>query len=334
MSAEQRSSSSQSASALQQPAIGSEPQPVSGSQMSSVHTSPSLHAGGGVPSWHMPVPTSHVSAPSQTSWLSQSSLLSQQVGMPVCTHMPLPMLLSQLSAVQTMKSLHVGGVPALHAPVRALQSSTPLQNALSSQTTGVPAHAPPLQTSPVVHLLSSSHDDVLLECPQVPVVVLQTSSVQTLSSLQLTGDPPTQALPLHVSTSVQALPSSHAPVRLTCWHPVVESQLSFVHCRPSSQSSGTLPAQVPPPQTSDVVQALPSLHAAVLLVCAQPVDALQLSSVHTCPSSQASGAPATQTPALQASFVVHTLLSLLQGVPSVLIGFEQAPPLHVPATWH
>ena len=43
-----------------------------------------------------------------------------------------------------------------------------------------------------------------------------------------------------------------------------------------------------------MVQALPSVQGAVLFVCTQPVDGLQVSSVQTLPSSQLGGAPPTQ----------------------------------------
>src|SRR6185503_13008430 len=67
--------------------------------------------------------------------------------------------------------------------------------------------------------------------------------------------------------------------------------------------------QVPPPQMSPVVQALPSSQGSVLLVCVHPEAALQPSVVHTLLSSQLSAAPPTQTPPLHASDVVQALPS-------------------------
>src|SRR5262245_56268037 len=97
---------------------------------------------------------------------------------------------------------------------------------------------------------------------------------------------------------VQRLPSSQAvrSARLVCVQPDAGSQPSAVQLLPSLQSGGGPPAQLPPEQVSFVVQALPSLHAAVLLVCTQPVAGSQLSSVQGLPSSQPSAGPPTQVP--------------------------------------
>src|SRR5438128_122161 len=62
-------------------------------------------------------------------------------------------------------------------------------------------------------------------------------------------------------------------------------------------------------QAAFVVQRLPSLQGAALLVCTQPVAWLQPSSVQGFPSSQLGGAPPTQFPPLQASLVVQALPS-------------------------
>src|SRR5439155_21565879 len=80
------------------------------------------------------------------------------------------------------------------------------------------------------------------------------------------------------------------------------------------------PTQLPPLQVSFVVHALPSSHGAMLLVCAQPVDGLQVSSVQRLPSSQLGPAPPTHRPPLQASLVVQALPSL-QG--RVLLAWRQ-----------
>lgn len=74
--------------------------------------------------------------------------------------------------------------------------------------TGVPWQVPPLQTSPVVHALPSSH--VFAFAVNVhPTLGTQASVVQGLKSLQTTGDPAWQAPPTHESNRVQAFPSSH-----------------------------------------------------------------------------------------------------------------------------
>src|SRR5688572_14712360 len=67
--------------------------------------------------------------------------------------------------------------------------------------------------------------------------------------------------------------------------------------------------QVPPEQTSPPVQASPSSQLAVLLLVAQPLVGLQLSSVQTLPSSQVSGVPGAQKLATQASAPLQTLPS-------------------------
>src|SRR5207245_9819494 len=56
-----------------------------------------------------------------------------------------------------------------------------------------------------------------------------------------------------------------------CWQPCTGLQLSAVHASLSLQLSGAPPVQVPPLHTSPVVQALPSLHGAVLFVWTHPV---------------------------------------------------------------
>jgi len=83
-----------------------------------------------------------------------------------------------------------------------------------------------------------------------------------------------------------------------------------VHTLPSSQLGAAPGTHTPPEQTSPTVQALPSLHGAVLLVWVQPKAGLQASFVHTLPSSQLGGAPPTHTPPAQVSLVVQALPSL------------------------
>src|SRR5207249_41643 len=134
------------------------------------------------------------------------------------------------------------------------------------------------------------------------------------------GAPPVQAPPLQVSLVVQALPSLQGAVLLTWTQPVVGSQRSSVESVPWAQVGGGPATQRPRLQVSLVVQALPSLHGPVLLVCAQPVDGLQVSSVQRLPSSQLGPAPPTHRPPLQASLVVQALPSL-QG--SVLLPWRQ-----------
>src|SRR5262249_60610252 len=101
------------------------------------------------------------------------------------------------------------------------------------------------------------------------------------------------------------------------------------------EATGLGPRQPPAAQPSLCVQALPSLHGAVLLVWTPPVAGLQESLVHGLPSSQLGAAPPTQMPPLQVSLVVQALPSL-QALPLVFWGLEQTPVvvLQVPAVWH
>jgi hypothetical protein len=142
-----------------------------------------------------------------------------------------------------------------------------------------------------------------------PEAALHESFVHTLPSSQLTDAPP-QVPPAQVSLVVQAFPSSQGLELLAWAQPVSGSQKSFVQAFPSPQTGGGPPTQTPPEQTSPVVQALPSLHALVLLVNTQPCAALQVSVVHSFPSLQVGGGPPTHIPPEQVSFVVQALPSL------------------------
>jgi hypothetical protein len=200
VSAEQRSSSSQSASTLRQPAIGSKAQPVTGSQTSSVQASPSPWRRQRAVVTHAGADVAGLGAVRRRGchW----ALLLQRVGIPGCTHPLAPS--SQLSAVHMMPSSQLRRRPGSQVPVPALQSSTPLQKWPSLAHHGRALHVPPPWTSPVVHRLPSLQDAVLLVWPQGPAPVSQVSSVHTWPSSQFCGDPPTQFPPAQVSTSVQA----------------------------------------------------------------------------------------------------------------------------------
>src|SRR6266849_2108169 len=206
---------------------------------------------------------------------------------------------------------------------------------------------PPLQVSLLVQASPSLHGVVLLVCTQ-PVAGLQLSSVQTLLSLQLAAGPPTHAPAAQVSLVVQAFPSLQGPVLLVCTQPVAGTQLSSVQTLPSSQLGAGPPTQVPPLHASLVVQAFPSLHGLVLLVCTQPVCVLQVSVVQTLPSSQLGAGPPTHVPLAQVSLVVQAFPSLqglvllicvhplaglqasvVQTFPSSQLG--AGPPTHAPA---
>jgi len=161
----------------------------------------------------------------------------------------------------------------------------------------------------VVHAFPSSHGFVLFTWVQPPAG-LHASVVQGLPSSQLVGPPGWQVPPEQTSPVVQALPSLQDALLLVNTHPVAGLQESFVQTLLSLQVSGAPPLQVPPPQVSLVVQALPSLQELVLFVKTQPVAVLQLSVVQALLSLQTS-VPCSQTlvVGLQVS-VVHALPSL------------------------
>src|SRR5213078_4013955 len=285
-----------------------------------------------------------VQAPPLQVSLVVQALPSSQEGAGPPTHRP-PLQASFV--VHMLPSLQGAALLVCTQPVAWLQPSS-VQGFPSSQL-GVapPTQFPPLQASLVVHALPSLQGAVLLVWTQ-PVDGLQVSSVQRLPSSQLGPAPPTHRPPLQASLVVQALPSVQGSVLLPWRQPVVGSQLSSVQRLLSLQLSAGPPAQLPWLQVSLVVQALPSVQGAVLFVCTQPVDGLQVSSVQTLPSSQLGGAPPTQRPPLQASLVVQALpslqgrvllactqpvvalqLSSVQPLPSSQLG--AGPPTHRPA---
>ena len=200
-------------------------------------------------------------------------------------------------------------------PLSGLQASL-VQTLPSSQntatTTAVPLHAPPAHASLVVQALPSLQDRALLLWAQ-PVAGEQESLVQMLLSSQLTLLPP-QKPPLQVSFWLHALPSLQASVLLAKTQlPLAASQVSLVHGLPSLHTATAPGLQAPVAQMSPTVQALPSVHGEVLLLCWQPSVALHESLVHGLPSSQLRLAPGLHAPAAQTSGEVQTLLSALHG---------------------
>ena len=171
--------------------------------------------------------------------------------------------------------------------------------------------------------------------------------MQPLPSSQLMGVPP-QAPPEQVSLVVHAFPSLQGLELLAWVHPVAELHPSSVQAFPSLQFGGGPPTHAPAAHVSPVVQAFPSLHAALLLLKTQPSPGLHVSVVHTLPSLQVGAGPPTHAPPEQASFVVQALLSLqaaalftctqpdrglqessVQTLPSLQLG--GGPPTHAPA---
>src|SRR5438876_760846 len=222
-----------------------------------------------------------------------------------------PLLVSLV--VQAWPSLQGAVLLTWTQPVEGLQVSSVQTLPSSQEGAGPPTHRPPLQATFVVHMLPSLQGAALLVCTQA-VAWLQPSAVQGLPSSQVGGAPPTQFPPLQASLVVHALPSLQGAVLLVWTQPVARSQPSSVQPLPSLQFGAGPPTQRPPLQASLVVQALPSLHGAALLACAQPVDGLQVSSVQTVPSSQLARGSSDLCPPLQASLVVQALPSLQGGV--------------------
>jgi hypothetical protein len=202
---------------------------------------------------HSPVPVSHVPA----TW--HSSDAEHTVGVPGAQAPDW-----QVSpVVQASPSSQLAVLFVKTQPVAGLHESS-VQTLLSLQTMAVPLHEPPPHVSPLVQASPSSHETVLFVKTQ-PVAGLHVSVVHTLLSLQ------TIAVPLHdpspqVSPLVQASPSSHDTVLFVKTQPVAGLQLSSVHGLLSSQTTGVPGVQVPPPQMSPLVQALPSSQGFVLSV--------------------------------------------------------------------
>jgi hypothetical protein len=137
--------------------------------------------------------------------------------------------------------------------------------------------------------------------------------MQGPAALQTLGDP-VHAPPLHASLTVQNRPSSHDAVLFAWTQPTAGLQESSVQMLPSLQLGPGPPTHGPPAQVSPVVQALPSLHEAVLFVWTQPAPGLHESSVQTLPSSQLVAEPPTHAPPAQVSPVVQALPSLHEAV--------------------
>ncbi len=337
-------------------------------QESVVHGLPSSQPTA-APGWHAPL--------AQTSPLVHALLSEHVAALLLWTQ---PLVGSQISSVHGLLSLQLTIVPGWHAPVAqtsplvhallseqasvlllctqpfvALHESV-VHGLLSSQPSAAPGtHAPPAHASLTVHVLPSEQACVLLVNTQ-PLAALQTSLVQGLPSLQVTVAPGTQEPPPQVSPCVQALPSLHGTVLLTCVQPFCVSQSSEVQGLPSSHGATVPPVHTPSRHLSFNVQELPSSQVAVFGVNTQPVAALQESSVQGLPSAQGSVLPGTQTPPEHWSPNVQTLPSEQEAVVglfkqpatgsqvSAVHGFlssqlatapgTHAPPLHTSLTVH
>jgi hypothetical protein len=254
-------------------------QPRATSQLSVVQTFPSLQLSG-VPAVHTPL--WHVSLPLHTVPSAHELPFATAVFWQPVTGL-------QLSVVQTLPSLQLSGVPAVHVPF--WQVSTPLHTVPS-------AHDVPFATAAFWQ----------------PLAALQESMVHGLPSLQLSGVPVVQVPFRQVSAPLHTVPSAHdVPfVTAVCWQPRTGSQVSVVHGLPSSQLSGAPLTHSPPWHVSPPLQTVASPHDVPFVTArfTQPEIALQVSVVQGLLSLQLSAVPAVHTPPWHVSLPLHTLESL------------------------
>src|SRR5258706_7042936 len=279
---------------------------------------------------------------------------------------------SQRSVVQSFWSSKTGGVPAVHEPA-ASHTSTPLQGSPSEQV--VPAvagwcvgtwvigsqastvHGLPSSTGVQAGATQWPSPSQAFEGPSgvgqgvpagraacvTPTGAAQRSPVHGLPSSTTAAAPGWHEPPRQVSASVQTLPSSHAsPSGFAGFEHARVAGLHVPgawHWSGTGQLTGFEPTQPPPWHASLWVQALPSLHDVPSLAVGfehAPLAGLQLPGAwHWSCAAQVTGFEPTQVPAWHVSLCVHALPSL-HVVPSLAVGFEQAPVarLHVPGAWH
>jgi len=283
------------------------------------HASPVVQL---LPSSQLPVRTVCLQPPESGQLSVVHWLPSSQLGVPLPTQTP-PVQASE--SVQKLPSLHVAPFMRLaewtQLPSDDWQLSV-VQNCPSSQPFGVPTQALALQRSLVVQALPSSQPALVAVCTQPPASG-QESTVHWLLSSQLAVPLPTQPPPAQVSVNVQTLPSLHAAPFCGAGSfkhaPLDGLQVSDVQAFPSSQFVVAVATQLPSPQWSPVVHALPSLQTVTdaAAACTQPLIPLHESSLHTLLSSQLRLPLPTQLPFWQVSVVVQTLPSLQGAVVAV-----------------
>ncbi len=296
--------------------------PVAGMHESAVHTFASSQLGAGPPT-HTPaaqaspvvhaLPSLH-GAVLFACWQPEAGLHesvvhtfpSSQLGAGPPTHTP-PEQASPV--VHALPSLHEPVTFVCAQPVAGTHESAVHTFPSLQFAAAPPTHTPPEQVSAVVHAFPSLHGAVLFACRQ-PDAGLHESVVHTFPSSQLGAGPPTHAPPEQASPVVHALPSLHGAVLFACRQPDTELHESVVHTFPSSQLSRGPPTQSPAAHWSPVVQTLPSLHGAVLLMWAQPETGSHESSVQGFASSQLSAPPLTHVPPEHRSPEVQAFPSL------------------------
>ena len=185
-----------------------------------------------------------------------------------------------------------------------------VQGLSSSQFLRAPPQRPAVHWSDSVQASLSLHPIPSVSFGYTQAPFAQLFRVQGLVSLQGNPAVAVQVPSVQALADEHGLPSSHVvpSMRSVNLHPVAGRQVSVVQGSLSLHVIA-VPRHCPAPQTSFAVQASPSLHAAVLFTCAQPVAALQESLVHTLVSLQSSAVPAAQFPFWQDSSPLHRLLS-------------------------
>ncbi len=136
-----------------------------------------------------------------------------------------------------------------------------------------------------------------------------------LPSSQFCGVPAWQLPPEQKSPTVHLLPKLHEAVLLVYTQPLAGLQLSEVQPLPSLQVTAAPDWQLPPEQTSPLVQALLSSQFVVRFVWRQPATVSQISEVHGLLSLQLSAVPpgwqaldAQMSPMVHASPSEHVLV--------------------------
>ncbi len=307
--------------------LGLNTQPAMGSQLSVVQELLSLQ-GRGAPATHRPPP--HLSfcvhklpssqLPStlrcwQPLTTSQESVvqtfLSSQLVTPVPAHLPPP---QRSPLVHAFWSSQAAAVLVNTQPLVGSQESA-VQAFLSSHTTWLePMQLAPVQTSPLVQALLSSHIRELAVCSQ-PLTASQESLVQPFLSSQLMIFPEIHRPLLQVSPAVHALLSLQGVLLLALVQPLAPSQMSVVQPLPSSQLVTSPGKHTPAVQVEAAVWLSPAQLAARQTVpasksvCTQPFTLSQESPVHGLLSSQFTGLVIVQAPAAHVSPVVQASLS-------------------------
>jgi len=268
---------------------------------------------------HTPVVLEH----SPGKWHS-SSALHATVAPPLQT--PPPHVSPTVHASPSWQAVPSGLTGCVHSPVETSHAPTEWQSSnVVHVTSPLPAQPPAWHKSVNVQGLPSSQSlpvtDSFLhrhlsENTQESVVhgSLSSHAVAPFSSLHGQLFSPAHLPPLHMSLSVQGLPSSQDPVLSLVLHaPVFVSQETSVHGLSSGQDLGDPEAHVSSTHVSFSVHALPSEHPPAMATFVQPYVPAGMSA---------------QASAVQALPSLHAVASSADAH-----GHDQSPPWQVPP-WH